>query len=348
MIDNNDLPSKSVYIKDLAEGQLLKDIFAVSEARQAQSKNGPYWNLQLQDCSGQINAKIWSPLSSQFAEIKVEELIMVEGQVQKFRDQLQVVIKNLHFVDTSSPSFDWSQFIPCSATAPEELLAQLEYLCQEQLSYQPWRKLCRLVLRDEKIRSKLLAAPGAKSIHHAYMGGLLEHTLAVCKLCLSIADHYPSLDREILLVAGIFHDLGKAWELEGTLSRQFSDQGRLLGHIYITLNLLESFFPRVKGLDEDLVLHLKHLIISHHGEYEFGSPKRPKTPEAMALHYADNLDAKLNTMQQVLDEMDEDRWSSYQRSLERPLYRAQTTPVNKKNTPKQKPKVQQCLLPLKE
>lgn len=348
MNDNNVLATKSVYIKDLAENQVLRDIFAVSEAKQAQSKNGPYWNLQLQDCSGQINAKIWSPLSSKYPEINAEQIIIIDGQVQKFRDQLQIIVKNLQFPDLSEISIDWSQFIPCSAIAPEELLSQLESLCKEELTFAPWRKLCRLVLRDAEIRNRLLAAPGAKSIHHAYRGGLLEHTLAVCRMCLSIADQYPSLDREILLVAGIFHDLGKAWELEGTLSRQFTDQGRLLGHIFITLNILETFFSRIKDLDEDLVLHLKHLIISHHGEYEFGSPKRPKTPEAMTLHYADNLDAKLNTMQQVLDNMDEEKWSAYQRTLERPLYRAANTPINKKSEPKQKTRVQQCLLPLKE
>jgi 3'-5' exoribonuclease len=172
-----------------------------------------------------------------------------------------------------------------------------------------------------------------------------------------MCDLYPELDREILLVAAVLHDLGKVWEFEGMLSADYTDSGRLLGHIVLGLEILEPFLVK-SDLSPDLKQHLKHMIISHHGEYEFGSPKRPKTLEAMTLHYADMMDAKLKTTRSALQELGQEsgRWSAYQRSLQRYLYQAESTPSydktadkkSQKNKNKKSIQEYQCLLPLKE
>jgi 3'-5' exoribonuclease len=340
---------KSVYITDLKDGQSFEESFVLVQARQASSRNGPFWDLRLQDRTGQIEGKIWYPQSMEYQDLLPESMVRVQAQVKTFREQLQLIIHRLRVLE--GEEIDWSEFVPSSARPPEELLEELERLCRSELSYPPWRKLCSKVLRDTEIRERLLAAPAAKSIHHAYRGGLLEHTLSVARSCLALCAIYPELDREILLVAAVLHDLGKAWELEGALLPDYSDEGGLIGHITLGLQMLEPFLQKAKDLDAGLALHLRHLILSHHGEHEFGSPKRPKTREAFVLHFADNLDAKVNTVGKLLQAMDGEgsRWSGYQYSLQRKVFQAQATPEAKKGREdSKKDRSKQCLLPLKE
>jgi len=242
---------------------------------------------------------------------------------------------------------DLNDFLPESPVKPEAVLADIEALCRTELTHKPWRSLIKRILTDPEVRARLLPATGAKAVHHAYAGGLLEHTLAVARTCLALCDLYPHLDRQVLLAAAILHDLGKAWELSSGLSREYTDEGRLLGHIQLGLARIEPFLAKAKDLDEPLVLHLKHLIISHHGEYEFGAPKRPKTPEAFILHFADNIDAKLNTLAGAYAEnaVAEQAWTPFQRFLDRYLYRAAHTPEPEQPTVK-KTDGQALLLPL--
>lgn len=319
--------NKKTFVKDLCPGQKLEEIFVLAEARQMQARNGPYWQLRLQDSQGVVEAKIWSPASQQYSEFTPGVLVRVHGQVVSFRDQTQIIVERLDVVDLPEEEVDWSLFLPRSSREPAMILGDIEDLCKRELRHDPWRKLCLKVLRDEIIHVRLLTAPGAKSMHHAYIGGLLEHTLAVCRLCMAICELYPSLDREVLLAGAVFHDLGKAWELTSGIQRDYTDEGRLLGHIQLGLEILGPFLEKAKDLVPELKLHFKHLLISHHGEHEFGSPKRPMTPEALVLHYADNLDAKMNTVTQLLESIPEqESWTPYQRSMERQFFRALQTP----------------------
>jgi 3'-5' exoribonuclease len=260
-------------------------------------------------------------------------------------------VSRLEILPAEEEASEWPELIPSSTIPPEDLLEELEAICRRELSLPAWKKLCRKVLRDEQVKARLLAAPAAKSIHHAYRGGLLEHTLQVARICLAMSDLYDDLDRDILLVAAVLHDLGKAWELEAGVAREYTDQGQLLGHIVIGLQVLEPFLSAVKELPQELILHLKHLVVSHHGEYLFGSPKRPKTREALLLHFADNLDAKMNTAGRALNELEEQggQWTSMVYSLERRLYRADSSSLHVKGPETEgRDAVQQCLLPLKE
>ncbi|GAB6060269.1 3'-5' exoribonuclease YhaM family protein [Desulfonatronum parangueonense] len=317
---------KKLFIPDFQTGSKIDEIFVLVEARQGQARNGPYWQVRLQDARGVLDGKIWSPASQNYPELPVGELVRVCGAVDLFREQMQLRIDCLEPLIIAAEEIDWSLFLPRSVREPEEMLLEIEELCKRELLHGPWRKLCRKVLREPEIRSRLLLAPGAKSMHHAYIGGLIEHTLAVCRLCLSISELYPQVDREILLVAAIFHDLGKAWELNAGIQRDYTDPGRLLGHIMLGIEVLEPFLART-DLSPGLKMHFKHLLISHHGEYAYGSPRRPKTMEALILHYADNLDAKVNMTALLVDALPEDTsWTPYQRSLERQMFRPDRTP----------------------
>lgn len=335
---------KKTFIRDFIAGQNITDIFALAYAQRKDAKNGPYWQLTLTDCSGSIEARVWSPQSLHVHNLKAEDFVLMTGQVASFKEHLQLNVTEVRVVDARAENLDLRDFIPASAVPAVELLERIEALLTTELTYGPWRTLCRRVLQDETMRAMLLTAPGGKSVHHAYAGGLLEHTLGVMRACLALCTVYPQADKEILLVGALLHDLGKAVELSHGLSRDYTDEGRLLGHIYIGMELLEPFV-RATDLPTELALHLKHLLISHHGELEFGSPRRPKTMEAFILHYADNLDAKVNTIETALAqtrtedaESTDTHWSEYQRTLARYVFQPRRTPVVPKDVPARVPK----------
>ena len=340
------MTQKTQYIRELTPGTPVNDIFILSAANMGQSRNGPYWNVSFQDRTGSINGKIWSPKSTEYPTLEAGTIVSVHAVVESYRNALQLKVDHLEFLSNYN-EINLAEFLPASKIPPEDLFEALEDLITEHMVHKPWKKLCRKVLRNETVRQRMLTAPGAKTVHHAYVGGLLEHTLSVAKLCMSICDNYPDLDRQTLLAGAIFHDLGKAWELSGGLTNDYTDEGRLLGHIQIGQEKLQPFLAKAKDLDSELKLHLNHLITSHHGEHEFGSPVRPKTPEAFVLHHADNLDAKMNMIEAAYKEMDQTgtNWSPYLRFMERNIFKPEMTPdATRKNRNKTE---NQCLLPLK-
>lgn len=327
--DFNMVVQKKLYVSDFQMGNRVDETFVLTEARQCQAKNGPYWQVRLQDARGELDGKIWSPVSRDYQELPVGVLVRVKGTMDQFRDQLQLRIDKLDILEVAPHEVDWALFAPRSRREPEALLQDIETLCRGEIRHDAWRAFCQSVLSDTEVRARLLHAPGAKSMHHAYIGGLLEHTLSVCRLCLAISAQYPRVDRDILLVAAVFHDLGKAWELGAGLQRDYTDPGRLLGHILLGLEILEPYLQAAPDISPGLKLHFKHLLASHHGEYAYGSPKLPQTPEAIILHYVDNLDAKVNMVSLLVDAIPENEsWSPYQRSMERQFFRAETSPAS--------------------
>jgi 3'-5' exoribonuclease len=370
--------NKRQFARDLKPGDAVADVFAIAAARSGSAKNGPFWTLILKDATGTVEAKIWSPLSQQFPAIESGRLVLVEARAGTYKDSVQLNVDKLAYVtpvlepcEQPEPAaladgslllhVDLSEYMPSAPEKPEDMMHKLEELCRQNLHYPPWRRFMKKILSDPDIRTRLLYAPGAKAMHHAYLGGLLEHTLAVCGLCIKFAEQYPHLDREILFAAAILHDLGKAWELSGGFANDYTDAGRLMGHIQIGLEKIAPFLA-ASGLPDDLVLHLKHIILSHHGEYEYGSPKRPKTAEAFALHYADNLDAKMNQVAGALAHLEDETpaengdepsaevtgWSTFQRGLDRFLYKPRSTPGASVPAAREKAtKENQCSLPLK-
>ncbi len=336
---------KKVFIKELKEGQVLEDLFVLVEAQLVDSKNGPFWDLKFQDKTGVIYGRIWHPQSLEYSDLPSERVVKVRGQVRSYKDRLQIIVDHLETISIENIQ-NISDLIPSPPIDPKDLLVELENLCKREISYLPWRKLCLRILKDKEIREIFLNAPAAKSIHHAYRGGLVEHTLNVAKLCVAVASLYPNLDKDILIVASVLHDIGKGWELKGEITFSYTDEGNLLGHIIIGLEKLENFFKEAKDLDKDFILHLKHIILSHHGEYEFGSPKRPMTVEALVFHFLDNLDAKINSTTRIVQDLEYNDWSSYQYFLERRLFRPLSTPTEEES--KKETGIKRCLLPLKE
>jgi len=337
---------KVTFVKDLVPGVPVRDLFCITSAKNGQAKNGPYWSLTLEDATGSVEAKIWSPASQAYDNLAQGQFVLVEGMAGSYRDKPQISVDRLEIVPAEAIP-DMSLFVASSETSPAELLAELEALCRDQIRHKPWRKFCLKVLGTLDIRERVLNAPGAKAIHHSYLGGLLEHTLAVCRICAAFCDLYPSLDRDVLVAAAMFHDLGKAWELTSGAVRDYTDEGRLLGHIILGLEVLEPFLKKAQDLDPEFVTHFKHIIVSHHGEYEFGSPKRPKTPEAFVLHFADNADSKLNTVfgafSRDSDEGEEGddaenagapAWSPFMRSLDRFVYNPRRAPKQERESAK--------------
>lgn len=280
-------------VHDLKAGDEVHSVFLLGAASLQQSRNGPYWRLELRDATGAVEAKIWSPLSASFSDLAAGRIVEISGRAGLFRDQLQVTVEALRpLTDEERGALNLADFMPSSPRPAADMLAEAEALCRTELTHAPWRNFALAVLNDESIRRRLLTAPAAKSVHHAYAGGLLEHMLSVARLCLLMADHYPELDRQTLLAAALFHDIGKLDEMSGGLNTEYTDAGRLLGHIVQGLAMLEPFLA-ASDVEPDLALHLRHLIASHHGELEFGSPRQPATAEAFVLHHADNVDARV-------------------------------------------------------
>ena len=276
-----------------------------------------------------LKAKIWSPLSQAFKELVPGSIVRAGGRAALYQEKLDLNIETFALLSPQEQAgLDMADFLQSSAKQPQDMLDELMALCRKNLVYPAWKKFVLSVLKDEYIQEHLPVAPAAKGVHHAYYGGLLEHTLSVAKLCMLIADNYPELDRQLILAGAICHDLGKLWELKGGAVVDYTNAGRLLGHIELGLEALEPFL-RKSGLEPELILHFKHLILSHHGELEFGSPKRPKTAEAFVLHFADNIDARLAQFKDVVGAMPAEGsdWSPFQATLGRFLFRAAHTPI---------------------
>lgn len=321
---------KTLFINELSAGAEFNGIFLLARAEQAQAKNGPYWRIELRDASGSIEGKIWSPLSQSFNELPSGKIVEVSAKVNLYRDKLDLHLEALRLLTPEEEEqLDPRLFAQASAYSPSDMLEALRELCAKECTHKPWRKLLLSILKDPDICELFKKAPAAKAMHHAYVSGLLEHTLSVAGLCLKIASHYPELDRQVLLAGAVCHDLGKIWEMSGGLNNDYTDEGRLIGHINLALEKLDPFFKK-SGLSSGLLTHLKHLIISHHGELEFGAAKLPQTAEAMILHYADNIDAKMAQTRESLANIGQGSsgWSSYVRGLDRFIYQPERSPGN--------------------
>ena len=342
------MTEKRIFVRDLSVGDQVSECFLLAQASKGQARNGPFWSLKLQDASGVIEAKLWSPGAAAIDDLPAGQFVLATGTVTSYRDQPQLNLDRLEPLGTSPEGVDFSHFLPESEEKPESLYAKLEDFLSVNIGHAPWRRFCRKVLGDPEIREKLLAAPGAKAMHHAYRGGLLEHTLAVCKVAHSLCELYPALDRDTLLAAAAFHDMGKAWELSSGLTRDYTDEGQMLGHIVLSLTLLEPYLRKAKDLDPGLILHFKHMLLSHHGELAYGSPKTPMTPEAMLLHFADNIDAKVQQFTGAVENPDKIGVAGFVRGLDRyvfnPVRVRPEAPAPKKPQDKGP---SQCSLPLK-
>jgi 3'-5' exoribonuclease len=311
---------KKQFIADIKAGDRVDDIFVLSEKILSQKRDGNnFLNVTLSDKTGTIKGVVWDNVDQIAAGITSGDFAHVNGSVSDYRGTLQVVIKNM---DPVSPDvIDPSDFLPQTSRDIEGMFERLMKRT-DSITTDYLKALIDAFFKDKEFVNKFKTAPAAKKMHHAYIGGLLEHTLSMTSLADKIAGHYSGIDRDLLLSGAILHDIGKIDEFEYQFKIDYSDKGRLLNHIVIGLKMVDDKLSGIEHFPEDQVLLLKHLIVSHHGTREFGSPEPPKTIEAVLLNYIDEIDSKINGIRDFIASEDPDEtWTSYHRLLERHFYK---------------------------
>lgn len=308
---------KSAFVRELQPNQVVTTTFLVQTKDIRQKKTGePYLSLQLCDRTGEVDAKMWDNVTEIMHTFERDDFVKVKGVPQVYQNRLQLNIHKMIKVDEGE--IDVRDYFPCSSRDPDEMFRELEEIIAG-VANPHLRALLEAFFSDADIASRFRVAPAAKSIHHAYLGGLIEHVLSLCKLCRLVAPHYPDVDLDLLLTGAILHDIGKISELTYARSFGYSNEGQLLGHIAIGLRTLTSKIETVPGFPPDLRSLVEHMILSHHGELEFGSPKVPLFPEALLLHHLDNLDSKMECMRAFVDRDArlDGCWTGYCTALER-------------------------------
>jgi 3'-5' exoribonuclease len=314
------IPAKKIFVAQLTAGQPFQDVFLVSKKSLAETKAGkPYLALGLMDKTGEIEARIWDN-ALQFDTLADEgSFVLVQAVGKPFRDQMQLGVNTLQRVADSA--IDLADFMPTSARPLAEMAAELDAVI-EGLVEPSLRALLQAIFQGETL-ARFQRAPAAKKLHHAYIGGLIEHTLSIVGMAEKAASHYPLVDRDMLIAGALLHDLAKIEEFD--FARPpfgYTDRGRLVGHLVLGVELVRKAMDQVDGISAEQVDQLMHIILSHHGQYGFGSPVLPMTPEAILLHHLDDIDAKMNYMAGLQAKMNGSgrQWTEYQRHLERYLY----------------------------
>ena len=312
---------KDFYICDCHkhENQTVTSNFVVASKHIKNKKNGEFYlSLILADRSGQLQANMWDNVADFLHAFEQDNFIKVKGLVQKYNGRWQLTIHKLRKL--GNQEIEYADYLPKTSKDIEQLWRTVvEYVDGFQ---DPWlKRLLQDFMGDEAIATAYKNAPAAKTLHHAYIGGLLDHVVSLFTLCDLAARNYPQINRDLLLTGAFLHDIGKIHELAYQRSISYTTSGQLLGHMIIELEMLHEKLARIEGFPAELKILIEHLIISHHGQYEFGSPKLPMFPEALMLHYLDDLDSKMESMRAQFErEADlESAWTGYNPSLARPL-----------------------------
>lgn len=309
------------YISSLKSGESVEDVFLVlkKEIKETKEKK-PYLNLQLADKSGNIEARKWDAARLLCDSFNKDAFIKIKGVVETFNNTLQIRINEICPVPDAQVQL--SEFIPCTEKDISVMMSELKQITKTVQD--PYlSKLLNAFFSDETFCKVFSTAPAAMQFHHAFIGGLLEHILSVAKLAISFSNLYPTIKRDLLVTGVILHDIGKTRELSSERSFQYTDEGLLTGHLISGVLMVYEKATKIEGFPQELLNVLFHLILSHHGEYEWGSPVKPGTPEAIALHHLDNLDAKVQGATKAINEHKDanSAWTDYIKMFERRLYK---------------------------
>jgi 3'-5' exoribonuclease len=310
---------KQIFIGDIRAGDGVEDVFVLAQKSMAQKRDGGnFLQIELSDKSGSLKGVLWDQVETTAAQVSAGDLVRVAGTVSEYRGALQIVVRTM--VPVEAETVDPSDFLPTTGRDIDKMFLRLVQL-GATIESKPLRKLLDRFWEDEAFVRGFKNAPAAKKMHHAYIGGLLEHTLSMALLADRVAGHYSGVDRDLLLAGAILHDIGKVREFDFKYRIDYSDEGRLLSHIVIGVRHLEEKIQTVRDFPAEMGLLLKHLIVSHHGAREFGSPEPPKTIEAVLLNYIDEIDAKVNGIREFIATEDpHEAWTSYHRILGRHFY----------------------------
>ena len=310
---------KSPYVKELEPDQTITGSFLVCSKEIRQKKTGdPYLSLLIGDRTGELDAKMWDNVAEVMETFERDDFVKIKGLLQIFHNRRQLTIHKIRLLNDSE--VDFTDYFPASTRDPEEMWRELRGFAAA-IANPHLHKLMAALLDDPEIARRYRVAPAAKQIHHAYLGGLIEHVLSLCHLSRLAASRYPMIDGDLLVTGAMVHDIGKIYELRYERGFSYSDEGQLLGHMLIAVRMIgeklrdfPDFPPRLRSLVE-------HMIVSHHGQLEFGSPKTPVFPEAMLLHYLDDMDSKMESMRHLIetDRQLAGNFTSYSQTLERVL-----------------------------
>jgi 3'-5' exoribonuclease len=311
---------KQSYIENIKERDQVSDVFLVKNKVTAMAKNGkPYLTLKLMDRTGEVEGRLWDRVDELSRLFDKNDFIHVQGKASVYLGKMQLVVQQLTRVDDEQ--IDLADFLPVSGRDQAGMRSQLDALIAT-LKDEHIVALLRSFFDNPAFFADFAKAPAAKGMHHVYLGGLLEHSLAVAALASDVSARYADVNRDLLICGALLHDIGKVSELTYARSFDYSDEGKLLGHIVIGVQMVEDQLRRIDGFSPQTALMIKHLLLSHHGQYDYGSPKRPKFLEAVILNYVDDLDSKINgVMSHVAREpQNEGNWTSYHRLYDRYFY----------------------------
>lgn len=305
------------FIKDLADKEQFTTVFLVSDKQLLTDKNGrDYLSLSLSDKTGTLNGRMWDNASDVVDTFSSGDFVQVKGHVQLYQNRKQIVIHGLKTVEAES--IDVKDFLASSLRDVDEMYSELLEVI-ESLSNLHLKRLLQAVVKDKDKAQLIKNAAAAKTIHHAYVGGLMEHILSICKSMDFLASHYQFLNRDLLIFGAIFHDIGKIYELQVGNGISYTTKGRLVGHITIACELIDKEVSQIEGFPDKLKDMCKHIVLSHHGRLEFGSPKRPKFLEAMIVSMIDELDSRVAAIKSFMDDerADANDWTRYSNQYER-------------------------------
>ncbi|MFP5213848.1 MAG: 3'-5' exoribonuclease YhaM family protein [Acidobacteriota bacterium] len=308
-----------MFVSEIQPNQEVSGTFVLAEKQLKTARNNmPFLTLKLVDRTGAITGRVWDRAVDISNSLVTGGPVCLRGRCETYREEMQLQVQEISSVAVSD--VDPRDFLPVCPIASETLIEEFKKIVLG-IGNGPLCQLLTHIFRDREIWDRFKLAPAAKSMHHAYLGGLLEHTVAVAKLATSIAERYPDLDRDILVTGAVLHDIGKIYEFDYSLCIDYSDSGRLIGHTVMGMQLLEEKIRTLQDVSiEEEGIILKHMILSHHGTAEFGAVKLPMTREALVLHMADDMDAKINCLTRIMGE-GEDAWTPYQKLFDRYFFR---------------------------
>ena len=323
------------YISDLSEGERIVGHFLVQSKQLLTTKAGkPYLSLILQDKTGNISGRVWDNAPELYEQFKNNDVIKIDGSVELYNRELQLVIRRLR--SSELDEIELSDFVPHSSYDIDEMFLEIcSYV--ESIENPHLKALLNSFFQDEDFAKEFKASSAARNIHHVCVGGLLEHTLSTVRLCEYLTTHYETLDADLLIAMAILHDIGKVKELEVSPSINYTEEGNLLGHIIIGIQMIDEKIQGIPGFPPKLRTLVEHMILSHHGQSDWGSPRPPMFLEAEILHRADDLDVKVDIITRAFaeDRDPDSSWTKYQRALERILYKKPTyeTDVSPEDSP---------------
>lgn len=303
------------YISELKDGSAVRDVYLCKQKNAATTKNGKeYLNVVLQDKTGTVDAKVWEPSSPGICDFEAHDYICVNGEVTSFNGALQVNIRQARVA--SEGEYSPSDYFPVSDKNIDEMFTELLSIIETIENKDLYALLHSFFVDDKEFAKAFKESSAAKTVHHGFIGGLLEHTLSVTKLCEYYCKAYPVLKRDLLLTAAMCHDIGKIYELSRFPDNDYTDEGNLIGHIVMGSEMVSERAKEISGFSPVLLNELKHCILAHHGKLEFGSPKTPSLMEAMALNYADDTDAKMQQFTELKNKTTDYNWTGFLRTFD--------------------------------